>query len=179
MNELIKHIEEINAKTQAWMDANPGAWGGMITTDLDHWAEYGVFTVEDYQRYQLEMYIYEGHKDAFGVKGRHYDFESMSIDDLRAEADYISEQVKITMDREAALEAEDLAAFESLVQKTIAMGAGNEETALRWLTQDESFYHSQDVEHWVWNQGILFTDRGRELVKKLGSIVEYKKWDAA
>jgi hypothetical protein len=32
------------------------------------------------EREDLIIYIYEGHKTAFGVKGRHYDFDSMSID---------------------------------------------------------------------------------------------------
>jgi len=48
-------------------------------------------------------------------------------------------------------------------------------TALRWMTQGETFYHHQCVEHWVWNQGILFTDYGRELVKELMGIVEFVK----
>ena len=35
MNALVKHIEGINAKTQAWIDEDPGnRWAGMITTDL-------------------------------------------------------------------------------------------------------------------------------------------------
>jgi hypothetical protein len=55
------------------------------------------------------------------------------------------------------------------------MGASDEETAIRWLTADEEFYHSQDVEHWIYNQGILFTDYGRELVKKLDNTVSYKE----
>ena len=49
MNALVKHIEELNAKTQKWMDENPGSWGGMIVTDPAHWAEYGVHTVEDFE----------------------------------------------------------------------------------------------------------------------------------
>jgi hypothetical protein len=55
------------------------------------------------------------------------------------------------------------------------MGAGDEETALRWLTQDQEFYHEQDVEHWVYTQGILFTDYGRELVAQLNNTVSYKE----
>jgi len=55
----------------------------------------------------------------------------------------------------------------------IEAGAGNRINALRWMTSTETFYHSQDVERWVWKQGILFTDYGRELVKELESIVEY------
>ena len=61
----------------------------------------------------------------------------------------------------------------------IEAGAGNRITALRWMTSTETFYLEQDVEHWVWNQGILFTDYGRELVKELCTIVEFTSpdWD--
>ena len=45
------------------------------------------------EREDLIIYIYEGHKTAFGVKGRHYDFDSMSIYDLKAEADYIERSI--------------------------------------------------------------------------------------
>ena len=71
---------------------------------------------------------------------------------------------------------EQVEEFKTLVQKTIDLGAGDEETALRWLTTDEKFYHSQDVESWVWNHNILFTDYGKELVKKLEKIVTYEEW---
>lgn len=179
MNALVKHIEELNAKTQAWVDANPGSWAGMITTDLDHWAEYGIHTVEDFERYQLETSIYEGHKDAFGVKGRHYDFASMTIEQLREEAAWIDEQAQAAYEREKAQEEAGLVSFKELVQRTIEMGAGDEETALRWLTQNDTFYHGQDVEHWVWEKGILFTDYGRKLVKRLESIVTFAEWEAA
>jgi len=180
MNSLVKHIEAINAKTQAWIDEDPGnRWAGMITTDLDHWADYGVYTVADYERYQLEMYIYEGHKNAFGCKGRHYDFKSMSLEELQKEADYISKAANEAFEAEKAAEARDLAEFKALVQKTIDLGAGDEETALRWLTSDEKFFHSQDVESWVWDKGILFTDYGKELVKKLDGIVTYEPWTEA
>jgi len=47
------------------------------------------------------------------------------------------------------------------------------------MTSGEDFYHEQDVEHWVWNQGILFTDEGRQLVKDLMNIVTFEKLDAA
>jgi len=32
------------------------------------------------------------------------------------------------------------------------------------------------VESWVYDYNILFTDYGRELVKKLENIVTYKEW---
>lgn len=171
---LLELIQSKNAKTAAWVAEDPTSrWAGMITEDLSHWAEYDIHTAEDYERYELQTFIYEGHKDAFGVKGRHYDFSVMTMDELRAEADYISDAVNRQMEADRLQEESDLAEFKSLVQRTIEMGAGDEETALRWLTQDQQFYHGQDVEHWVWDKGILFTDYGRELVKKLDAIVEY------
>lgn len=145
MNALVSHLEKINAKTQKWMDENPGSWGGMVVTDPAHWAEYGVHTVEDYERYQLETYIYEAHKDAFGVKGRHYDFKSMSLAQLEAEADYISNAVKEQMDAEAEAEKASVSDFEKRVSKTIESGAGNRTTALRWIMQSENMEDEYDA----------------------------------
>jgi len=69
--------------------------------------------------------------------------------------------------------------FKKLITNTIELGAGDEETALRWLTSSETFYSSQDVEHYVWDKGILFTDYGKELVNKLMNIVTFTEWEAA
>lgn len=175
MTQLVAHIKSLNAKSKAWMDAEPGRWAGMLVEDAAHWAEYGVYTVEDFERYQLETTIYEGFKDAYGVKGRHYDFASMSMDELRAEADRISQAAHEAFEREqedARLAVEE---FEAEVARTIGYGASDRATALRWMTQDETFYHSQDVEHWVWDRGMLFTDEGKALVKELMDIVKFKE----
>ena len=130
---------------------------------------------EAQEREDLALYIYEGHKDAFGVKGRHYDFDAMSLEDLRSTAAYIERSIEKSIAAEQAAEAQALEEFEHCVAETIRYGAGDRRTALRWMTQGETFYHSQNVEHWVWNQGILFTDYGRELVKELMGIVEFLK----
>ena len=46
--------------------------------------------------------------------------------------------------------------------------------ALRWMTQEERdngwMKYSHDAEHWVWNQGFLFTERGWEVVEMLKKI---------
>lgn len=176
MTTLLAHIEKLNAEKQAWMDAGPDRWTGMITTDLDHWAEYGVFTVEDYERYELEAYIWDAYKDAYGYRPRHMDFKSMSLAELEAEADRVTEAARAQYEEEKAQEERDLAEFKATVQKTVELGAGDEETALRWLTQDEEFYSGQCVEHWVYNQGILFTDYGRKLVDRLLEMVTFKEF---
>ena len=176
LQELITEIKARNAKTKAWVAEDPGnRWAGLYPEDAAHWLERGITSLADLERDELITYIYDEHKTAFGTKGRHYDFDSMSLEELRIEADYISAAAKEQMELEAAQEARALEAFKALVQETIRNGAGNEETALRWLTEEETFYHGQCVESWVWDQGILFTDYGRELVKKLMTIVEFKE----
>lgn len=136
--------------------------------------------LKDIARQDLEMFIYEEHKTAFGIKGRHYNFASMSMDELRAEAEYIADACDWARAEEAHQAEVAIADLEGLINDTIySYGAGDRATALRWLTQDEKFYHSQDVEHWVWNQGVLFTDYGRELVKELEAVVTYIDYEDA
>jgi hypothetical protein len=102
------------------------------------------------EREDLIIYIYEGHKTAFGVKGRHYDFDSMSIEDLRKTADYIERSIEESIAAEQAAEAQALEEFKAQITKVIEAGAGNRINALRWMTSTETFYDSQSVEHWVY-----------------------------
>lgn len=76
--------------------------------------------------------------------------------------------------REKDEAAKAVDAFENTVQAFITFGAGDRVNALRWMTQNEVFNHSQDVEHFVWNEGILFTEYGKELVADLINIIKFK-----
>ena len=131
------------------------------------------------EREDLIIYIYEGHKTAFGVKGRHYDFDSMSIEDLRKTADYIERSIVESIAAEQAAEAHAIEEFKAQITKVIEAGAGNRINALRWMTSSETFYTRQCVEHFVWNHGLLFTDYGRKLVKELMDIVKFESEEAA
>lgn len=115
------------------------------------------------------------HKDAYGFRPRNHRF--YDADTSPAEKQEIWDATGRAFDRrqeeEARREEEALADFKAQITKVIEAGAGNRINALRWMTSSETFYHSQDVEHWVYNQGILFTDYGRELVKELEKIVEF------
>lgn len=139
--------------------------------------------MSDYKGMEMEMkqmqYDFDDtifsdlHKDAYGFRPRGHEY----YEALPARKQEI--WVKVCKDLEAAqaeearMEEEAVAEFKAQITKVIEAGAGNRITALRWMTSTETFYHSQDVEHWVYKQGILFTDYGRELVKELESIVEY------
>jgi hypothetical protein len=115
------------------------------------------------------------HKDAYGFRPRGHRF--YDADTTPAEKQEIWDATGRAFDRaqaeEARMEEEALAEFKAQITKVIEAGAGNRINALRWMTSNETFYHSQDVEGWVWKQGILFTDYGRELVKELMEIVKF------
>ena len=122
------------------------------------------------------------HKDARGFRPHVAFWEGWnSSDDENKQAiwDGLLRELERTQAEEARIEAECLAAFEEEVQDCIELGAGDRQTALRWMTSEETFHHSQDVEGWVFRRGILFTDFGRELVKELMDIVTFVEWEAA
>jgi len=117
------------------------------------------------------------HKDAYGFRPRNHRF--YDADTTPAEKQEIWDATGRAFDRrqaeEARREEEALADFKAQITKVIEAGAGNRINALRWMTSSETFYSHQCVEMWVYDQGILFTDYGRELVKELMELVEFVK----
>ena len=80
--------------------------------------------------------------------------------------------------RDEALAAEvAIADFEATVGEFIEAGAGDRETALRWMTMEETFYMKQDVESWVYGHGFLFTSHGKAVVEELMNIVTFEEFD--
>ena len=158
MQELMAHIKAENAKTQAWVAEDPqNRWAGLYPEDEAHWVERGITNMVDFERDSLATYIYEGHKDAFGVKGRHYDFDSMSLEELKAEADYISRSVKEQMALEAEMEKEAIANYEEAITKYEAMGAGSREDAIRWLLQAEGLDQEWDAGYVCYSLGLPYS----------------------
>ena len=94
--------------------------------DFKSWEE--MTTLEQYACIYWDMY-----KDAFGIRPRGIDTSSWT------EADYLAEfkQLEEIIEREEiarkAAEAEAVKKFEQHVTNTICMGAGDRETALRWI----------------------------------------------
>lgn len=56
---LRKHIDTINEASRKRMEREAGLFIGIVTNDLDHWADYGIYNVEQYEFYM----DYEGCKD--------------------------------------------------------------------------------------------------------------------
>lgn len=108
---LQQYLENINAKNQAEMDATPDLWIGMMVTDPEHWAEYEVYTVEDYQKYMLSVDISECSKAAYGSRYR-VNWQEMSMEELQELADSYGEAAAIQFEIEREQEEKAVKEFE-------------------------------------------------------------------
>ena len=127
-----------------------------------------------------EQTVSDLHKDARGFRPRAAFCEGWAQsddDNKQAIWDGLLRELERHQAWEAMREREALSEFQAELESIIDLGAGDRQTALRWMTQSETFYHSQDVEGWVFSRGILFTDYGRDLVDELMDIVTFKEWE--
>ena len=115
------------------------------------------------------------HKDTYGFRPRNHEFYEATPERKQEIWDNMGQDFLQEMVREEQEKAVALERFNALLEKFMTYGDADRTTALRWMTQDNKFYDEQSVEHWVWNQGILFTDEGRSLVKELMDIVEFEE----
>tara|TARA_Y100000034_G_scaffold111669_1_gene144957 strand:- start:584 stop:817 length:234 start_codon:yes stop_codon:yes gene_type:complete len=51
MNELIRHIQQLNEASRRKMEDNSSIFIGIFTEDPSHWADYGITTVEQFGEY--------------------------------------------------------------------------------------------------------------------------------
>ena len=82
---LLDHIRAENAKIQAWINAAPGRGAGIISEDLEMWAEDGVHTVDDFIRYDLAITLYDYIKYEHGYKRNWSELFSMTVEELKNE----------------------------------------------------------------------------------------------
>jgi hypothetical protein len=94
MTSLAQHLKNLNAEKLAWIAEDPdNRWTGLYVEELDFWASYDIYTVEQFQRYELETCIWEMYKDVTGVRPRHLDLKAMSTEELNKLADYLGSQM--------------------------------------------------------------------------------------
>ena len=110
------------------------------------------------------------HKDAYGFRPSvHYmvEWDKASLSGKQAIWDGLLVDLEREIEQEKLATTRSVEIFEGMITNSIMLGATDRDTAIRWLTQAEDFKHAQAVEAWVWEHGILFTDLGREVVKKV------------
>ena len=69
--------------------------------------------------------------------------------------------------------------FRDAIRATMRAGAPSVDDALSWLygyhANGVKPYSVQDIEHWVWDMGILFTPLGKAVVQRLDAITDYSE----
>jgi len=118
------------------------------------------------------------HKDVYGYRPRGAAMDEWNSRTPRQKNELynaLCDELEVVTQDEKRQADRNLFEFTGLIMDMIELGAKDRETALRWMTQDHEFHSEQDVSHWVWAHGILFTEYGKQLVKDLLKIVEIKE----
>ena len=119
----------------------------------------------------LQIYS-DYHKEAFGYRPRGLDYSAISDEQLISDFKHFGELcTENAIDEAKQLEA-DLKAFDVLIERTIQLGAGDYKTALKWLFEGfgMDWQNPQNLEHFVWCKGIMWSDKGKAVLKDLEEI---------
>lgn len=119
------------------------------------------------------------HKDVYGYRPRGWkldDWNALNADQKQEMWDTLCNQLEENEENEKKLETMKVEEFKERIHQAQTYGAADYWDALRWITGPETFYHIQDVEHFVWEQGILFTQYGKQLIKDIAKVAEYKEY---
>ena len=111
------------------------------------------------------------HKDAYGFRCRTYR-DNLTLEEINQEMDELSLVIKENEVEEKRVEEIRIEEFKTLIQDTIKLGAEDEKTALKWLFDASGIkvWSFQDVEHFVWGYGILFTDYAKHILTVLTEL---------
>jgi len=96
------------------------------------------------------------HKDAFGMRPSSMFWErwnSYSDDERQREWDRLIVVMERSIELDRMREAEAAETFEKRVEDTIVAGAGDRDTAIRWIMDADN---ALDLEHLCWINGLNF-----------------------
>lgn len=111
--EVIKHIEEINAPAQEWMEEDHNRWISLESTDLEYIRERGYTSVARYNRLQNEKTYATLYDYVYGVKADYPRITQFSDQELTDKITELTE-MQTTMDEEAiAMENNEIRAYEA------------------------------------------------------------------
>lgn len=98
------------------------------------------------------------HKDAYGFRPRGafwQNWEASTEDEKQAEWNSLLEACQRAIERQREEEALAIVRFEKLLEKTVSRGAGDRETALRWI-MDASGIDNGDWEFLCYEHGLPY-----------------------
>jgi hypothetical protein len=97
------------------------------------------------------------YKEAWGIRPRGVYKEWWTKDELEAEYQHLGDICTQNRICERNAEKQALIEFKQLIQKTIQLGAGDRETAIKWLVQAEGLeFNSYDLEYFFWGYGLSY-----------------------
>ena len=131
--------------------------------------------MKNFERSDVLSWISDLYKDVHGVRPRYINFNEWSDGELEVYTDKLIAQLKENEEQERLQEKANVKGFQDQVQKTIELGAGNRKTALKWLFSSEEYDQGEyitewDVDGFLYNQGIIHSDFGKEVKKELLEI---------
>jgi len=129
--------------------------------------------IEGFDMYTYSDQLYSDfHKDAYGFRPQASDpFYTATPERKQVIWNLVAEQFEYKQNEEKLEDARSVAQFKDWVDSMIQNGAKDEETALRSIVEDRDFRNEMDVEHFVWEQGILFTDYGKQVCRTLCNML--------
>jgi hypothetical protein len=111
------------------------------------------------------------HKDAYGIRPRCYDYTDWTEQDFQNEFDKLGRIIDENLAQEKAQYNANIKAFEELIEKTIAMGANDRETALRWLLEGSDCEF--DVEYFMYLNGFsVYSDYGKKMLSEINQVIK-------
>lgn len=119
----------------------------------------------------LSYCYYDQHKAAYGCKGRHVDYKRITIAELEQMLDHLDEVCAENDAEEKRREDAAVIAFEQRIQDTIDMGAGDRETALRWIVGAADLNWQFAINDLI-DDGLYFGDEYTALVHELTKVAD-------
>ena len=118
------------------------------------------------------------HKEAYGFRPSsdfYNSWKEFTDEQKQEEWNFLLKAADDRFEEDKRREQEDVAEFDREVAEIMKVGRNcSEYDAIAWMApiefEENPELNSQDIEHWVWSRGILFTDRGREVVEILKKI---------
>ena len=129
-------------------------------------------------REQLSDFIYYRHKDAYGVKGRMFDFDSMSYDELEAMAIRIDEAANEQIAHERKIDAEAVVAFRASIRRVREMCNVDRSTAIRYILDGEGHRGEFDPSYVCYCMGLPYS-MAKYIEPRLTELNEQKIYGGA
>lgn len=122
------------------------------------------------------------HKDAYGFRPRQHEFYAASDDRKQQIWDGVVADLEIEMENSRNAEAQAVAAFAARIQETIALGAGDEETAIRWILDGEEFSlydYQYGADYAAYHFGLPYANQWREQLDRIAHEKVCELYEAA